>query len=98
MKPEIFKGEILSGHTEAAVEVPFDPAARWTIAATPLWHGRKGHHVQGILNDVRFKSVVVARARRFFVLIDEGLLQAATASVGDKVEITLVPLAEGQPD
>lgn len=94
MKPETFKGEILSGHTEAAIEVPFDPAARWTIPATPLWRGRKGHHVQGILNGVRFKSAIVARARRFFVLLDESLLEAAKASVGDTVEITLMPLAE----
>lgn len=98
MKPETFKGEILSGHTEAAIEVPFDPAARWTIPATPLWRGRKGHHVQGILNGVRFKSAIVARARRFFVLLDESLLEAAKVSIGDTVEITLMPFAEGQTD
>ena len=95
MKPEKFKGEILSGHTEAAVEVPFDPAARWAISATLLWRGRKGHHVQGILNGVRFKSVVVPRTRRFFVLIDESLQEAAKVSIGDTVEVTLMPLAEG---
>ena len=98
MKPETFKGEILSGHTEAAIEAPFDPAARWTIPPMPLWRGRKGHHVQGILNGVRFKSAIVARARRFFVLIDESLLEAAKVSIGDTVEITLMPFVEGQAD
>ena len=98
MKPEQFKGELLGGHTGAAVEVPFDPAARWAISATPLWRCRHGYHVQGVLNGVRFKSVVVPRARKFFVLVDESLQEAAKVSAGDTIEITLMPLVEEPAD
>jgi hypothetical protein len=95
MKPEQLNGELLEGHTGAAVEVPFDPAVQWAISAMPLWRGRHGHHVHGILNGVRFKSVVVPRARKFFVLVDESLQEAARVAVGDTVEITLMPIVEG---
>jgi hypothetical protein len=43
MKKKKFKAELLSGHKEDAVEVPFDPATEWGIRAKPLWRGRRGH-------------------------------------------------------
>jgi hypothetical protein len=35
MKKKKFKGEVLSGHKEDAVEVPFDPAKEWGIPRRP---------------------------------------------------------------
>ncbi|HXI25070.1 MAG TPA: hypothetical protein VNG71_14500 [Pyrinomonadaceae bacterium] len=31
MKRKKFKGELLSGHKDHAVEVPFDPSREWNI-------------------------------------------------------------------
>ena len=92
MKPEKFKGKILSGHKGAAIEVPFDPATQWAIQAGKLRPGRRGHLIQGSLNGVHFESAIVPRARRFFVLLDEELQQAAKVSIGDIVEVTLEPV------
>jgi hypothetical protein len=39
MKLEKFKGELIGGHKDAAIEVPFDPAKLWAIAATRLRPG-----------------------------------------------------------
>jgi len=35
VKRKKFKAEVLSGHKEQAVEVPFDPAKEWGVAAQP---------------------------------------------------------------
>ena len=95
MHQENFKGELLSGHKEAAIEVPFDPAMQWGVAAGKLRPGRRGHRVRGSLNGVRFESAIVSRSRRFFVLVDEELQQAAKVSIGDTVEVNLEPIAAG---
>jgi hypothetical protein len=87
-----FKGEILLGHKGAAVEVPFDPAERWGLAAEPLWRGRRGHVVRGRLNGKPFTSSVVPRMKRFWVLVDAEVLRAAKVSVGDTVEVALEPV------
>jgi hypothetical protein len=42
---ERFKAEVLSGHKEDAIEVPFDPALEWGISPKSLWRGRRGHLV-----------------------------------------------------
>jgi hypothetical protein len=36
MKRKKFKAQVLSGHKEDAVEVPFDPAHEWDVPAKPL--------------------------------------------------------------
>ena len=86
-----FEGELVLGHKGAAVEVPFDPAERWGIAAQPLWHGRRGHVVDGRLNGKPFTSSVVPRMKRFWVLVDEKLMNAANVAVGDIVEVAIEP-------
>lgn len=91
MKTEHFKASLLDGHQGAAIEVPFDPATHWAIPTTQLRRGRRGHHVKGSLNGVGFESVVVARARKFFVLVDEGTQKAAKVRIGDTVKVTLEP-------
>ncbi len=91
VKTTHFKATLLDGHKEAAVEVPFDPAAQWAIPATSLRRGRRGHHVKGSLNGVNFEGVIVPRARKFFLLVDEKLQEAAQVKIGDTVKVTLGP-------
>src|SRR6266850_6430224 len=98
MKAVRFRAPLLEGHKEDAVEVPFNPERRWSTPARPLWRGRRGHHVRGLLNRVRFESVIVPRSRRFYVLVDDDLKRAVGLSVGDVVEVALEPLfAKAEP-
>jgi hypothetical protein len=92
LKAVRFRAPLLEGHKEDAVEVPFDPAKRWSTRALPLMRGRRGHHVRGLMNRVRFESFVVARSRRFYVLVDADLKRAAGLEVGDVVEVALEPV------
>src|SRR5262245_39040488 len=92
MKSAQFTAELLTGHKEAAVEVPFDPAARWKLIAQPLWKGRRGHAVKGRLNGVAFESVVVPRSRRFYLLVPDELQSATGASIGDVLRVTIAPI------
>jgi hypothetical protein len=93
MKKRSFKAEVRSGHKEAAVEVPFDPAQVWGLPPRPLWRGRRGHVVTGSLNGSQFEeSVIVPRAKRFFMIIDAELQQAAGVSVGDMVDVAVAPI------
>ena len=90
MKKEKFNAEILSGHKEAAAEVPFNPIVKWHMPAGQLWHGRRGYKVKGTLNGTEFESVIVPRARSFFLIIEDALLAASGTNVGEKVEIAVV--------
>jgi hypothetical protein len=92
MKSARFQGTLLDGHTGAAVEVPFNPTARWSIPARQLRRGRRGHHVRGTLNGTIFDSAVVPRSRKFYLLIDESLMQSAGVDVGETVDVVLEPL------
>lgn len=89
-----FRGVLLEGHKGAAVEVPFDPAEEWGTSATALWKGRRGQRVRGTLNRVAFESAIVARSKRFWLLVDDDVLVRAKTSVGDDVAIVIEPLAE----
>jgi hypothetical protein len=90
-----FEAIVMSGHKEAAVEVPFDPAARWSLEAKPLWSGRRGHAVRGKLDGVRFESFVVPRSNRFWMLIDAELLESARIEEGDSVAVEIEPMSPG---
>jgi hypothetical protein len=85
------RGEILSGHKGAAVEVPFDPAARWGSRAQAIRPGRRGHPVRARIEKVEFESHVVARSRRHWLLLSEDVLTRAGAKVGDVVDVELRP-------
>jgi Domain of unknown function (DUF1905) len=89
MKTKKFKGEVLSGHKEDAVEVPFDPSAVWGLDPQPVRPGRRGHRVKGSLNGKSFESFVVPRQKRFYLLIDEATERKAGVAAGDVVEIAL---------
>ena len=86
-------GVLSAGHKGAAVEVPFDPAQEWGTREEPLWPDRNGHPVEVALNGVRFRSAIVSRMRRFYVLVDESMARRAGASVGDSVKLTVWPVS-----
>jgi len=92
---ERFEAEILAGHKDAAVEVPFDPAVRWKTAAVAIRPGRRGHAVRGELAGVPFESFVVARSKRFWLLVEGELLRQARVRVGDVVAVQLWPSSRG---
>ena len=91
MKRKRFRAEVLSGHKDNAVEVPFDPTDVWGVAPKQLWRGRRGHEVQGLLNGFSFESCIVPRQKRFFMIIDEDIKKGAKISVGDVVTATVKP-------
>jgi hypothetical protein len=92
-----FSAVLLEGHKGTAVEVPFDPAERWTQAARALRPGRRGHWVRGTLEGVHFTSAIVPRSGRFWLLVDEPLRRAAGVRVGATVRVTIDPLDEDPP-
>ena len=91
-KKDRFEAELLPGHKGAAVEVPFDPAARWAVEAVPLWRGRRGFPVEAVLDGVPFASAIVPRMRRHFLLVDDEVRARAKARIGAMVEITVRPM------
>ena len=94
MKKKKFKAEVLSGHKEDAVEVPFDPAKEWGIPPKPLWRGRRGHFVNATVNGFSFESSIVPRQKKFYLLIDAGAEKAAGVSKGVVVQVAVEPCIE----
>lgn len=89
MASKTFKAEILPGHKDSAVEVPFNPVLIWKVEAKPLWRGRKGHEVKGKVNGVAFKSFIVPRSKAFWMLIDEELKRKAKVRDGEIVSVSV---------
>ena len=94
MKKKNFKAEVISGHKEDAVEVPFDPALEWGIPPKPLWRGRRGHFVNAAVNGFSLESSIVARQKKFFLLIDAEAKKSAGVSAGVGVQVAVEPYAE----
>lgn len=92
MKKKKFKAEVLSGHKENAVEVPFDPVKEWGIAPKPLWRGRRGHSVKATVNGFSFESSIVPRQKKFYMLIDAEAGKAAGVSEGALVPVAVEPV------
>jgi hypothetical protein len=93
MKRKKFKAEVMSGHKDGAVEVPFDPAKEWDIEPKSLWRGRRGHSVKAVVNGLRFESFIVPRQKRFFMLIDLKTAKDAGIAEGSVVEVVVEPSA-----
>ncbi|MEO7326677.1 MAG: DUF1905 domain-containing protein [Dokdonella sp.] len=93
MKPARISGVLLHGHKGAAIEVPFDPAERWSMPPVRLRTGRHGHRVSARLADIEFETEIVPRASRYFVLVDTQTCTAAGVGIGDEIDVTLQPLA-----
>jgi hypothetical protein len=94
MKKKRFKSELLSGHKESAIEVPFDPAEEWHIDPQPLWRGRRGHSVHVVINRVFFESAIVPRQKKFYLLIDAEAAKSAGISSDGLVEVAVEPCPE----
>ena len=94
MKKKKFKAEVLSGHKEDAVEVPFDPADEWGIAPKQLWRGRRGHAVKASVNGVSFEGSIVPRQKKFYLLIDAESRKATAVSPGLVVQDAVEPCVE----
>jgi Domain of unknown function (DUF1905) len=92
VKRDRFEAELQPGHKGAAVEVPFDPAARWSMDAVPLWRGRRGFPVEAVLDGVPFASAIVPRMRRHFLLVADEVCSRAKARIGARVTITVRPV------
>jgi hypothetical protein len=94
MTKKKFKAELLSGHKEHAIEVPFDPGKEWGILPKSLWRGRRGHLVNATANGFSFESSIVPRQKKFYLLIDAEAAKAARVSDGVILEVAVEPYAE----
>ena len=94
MKKKRFKAEVLSGHKEDAIEVPFDPALEWGISPKSLWRGRRGHLVNATVNGFSFESSIVPRQKKFYLLIDAEAAKSTRVSEGALVQVAVEPYAE----
>ena len=88
-----FETEVLDGHKGLAFELPFSPSARWGLPEVALWPGRRGYRVKGSVNAVRFESVVVPRAKRFWVLVTDEMKKAGRLRAGSPVKVSIGPSA-----
>jgi uncharacterized protein DUF1905 len=86
-----FEATLQSGHKQCAVELPFDPATTWALAAQPLWPGRRGYRVRASCDGVDFDGAVVSRSRRFWLLIDDDVRLAAGWHAGSQLHVTIAP-------
>jgi Domain of unknown function (DUF1905) len=91
MKKQRFKAQVLSGHKDHAVEVPFNPAQEWDLEPQPLWRGRRGFSVRATIDGVSFESAIVPRQKRLYLLIDSETARSAAISEGAKVEVVVEP-------
>lgn len=86
-----FTAELLSGHKQNALEVPFNPAEEWNVQPKPLWHGRRGFRVKARVKSIAFESSIVPRQRRFYLLIDSEVVKAAELAAGRRIRATVEP-------
>jgi len=91
MKAERISGVVLSGHKGDAVEVPFDPSAKWGVAAQAIGPGRRGYRVACRVGAARFDSCVVARSKKFWLLLPADVEDELSIKTGDTVSLSLAP-------
>jgi hypothetical protein len=91
MATQTFQAVLASGHKGVAAEVPFDPGACWSISARPLWPGRRGFPVRAILNGHGFESAIVARSRKFWLLVPQAVSEQAGIRVGESGSFSVTP-------
>ena len=86
-----FSGELLSGHKQDAVEVPFDPGREWQLQPQALRPGRRGFRVKARMNGCALESAIVPRQKRWFLLVETDTARSAGVSVADIVRVTVEP-------
>ena len=84
-----FTSTVRSGHKEDAIEVPFSPLDKWSLPPQPIGPRRLGYPVQGTVQGVTFQSYIVSRSKRFWLLLDPALEEAAGIAVGSVVQVVL---------
>ena len=87
-----FSAVLQSGHKQDALEVPFDPAARWNQPLVALWPGRRGYRVHVESGGIAFDSAIVARSRRHWLLVEDGIALRAGWTHGQAVDVRVSPL------
>jgi len=92
VRKRTFTAELLAGHKEDALQLPFDPVEVWQIPPVALWRGRRGHVVAATVNGVSFETCVVPRQKKFFLLVDQNTKALARLATGDKVSASVKPL------
>ena len=90
MKAERISGVVQAGHKGDAVEVPFDPGAKWGVAAQQIGPGRRAYRVVCRVGATRFDSCVVARSKKFWLLLSSDI--SALVSDGSSLRLRLSPL------
>jgi hypothetical protein len=91
MSSKTFRGTILSGHKDDAVEVPFDPAQVLGVKLVAIKPGRRGFPVRAMINNIGFDSHVVARSQKFWLLLPMTIERQIGVDEGDEVSVTLSP-------
>ena len=89
MDTELIEGAVVSGHKEDALEVPFDPKARWGIEPAQVRPGRRGFPVRAELGKHVFATYVVARSGRFWLLLPPVVEEKAGIRPGSRVSVSL---------
>jgi len=91
MKTATFTATVLSGHKQDAVEVPFDPAARWNSAPVSIRPGRRGLRVHAEIHGHGFETHVVSRSKKFWLLLSSEVEDKLSIKAGDTVSVALEP-------
>jgi hypothetical protein len=91
MNVERITGVVLSGHKDDALEVPFDPGAKWGVAALKIAPGRRGYRVACRAGATRFDSYIVARSKTFWLLLPAEIEQRLSIKAGDTVRLSVEP-------
>ena len=87
-----FSATVLDGHKGLAFELPFDPGARWGVSAVRLRAGRRGCRIRASVNAKSFETAVVARSKRFWVLVPDEMQDALGIGPGSMVRVSVEPL------
>ena len=92
-----FEAELIEGHKSVTVVlVPFDPEERWSRKPVRLDRRRHGWLITGSANGVAFDGYIGERWNRFFIIIDNGLREAAKVTVGDTIKMTVEPTSSAR--
>ena len=89
-----FPAIVRIGHgAQCAVEVPFDPGREWGLGPGPVFPGRNGYLVSASLGGTWFDGFVVPRMKRWWLLVDRAVLDAAGVDVGQDADVRVRPRA-----
>ena len=88
-----FRVVVLAGHKGNAIEVPFDPGTKWPIKTQAIRAGRRGYAVHAQIAGMPFDGFVVARSKKFWLLLPVEVAMQAQISVGSEVGVTLCAAA-----